>query len=852
MTTSARTLPSGTLTFVFTDIEGSTRLVNALGSAFGPVLERHHALLREAFEAQGGVEVSTEGDAFFVVFTSAPAAVVAAAAAQRALARETWPPEAGPLRVRMGMHTGEGALGADNYIGLDVHRGARIASAAHGGQVLLSATTQALVAGSLPGDLRLRDLGEFRLKDLEQAERLVQLVVPGLQEDFPPPRTLEVPSNLPVQVTTFVGRDREIGEITALLRRSRLVTLTGPGGTGKTRLCLQVAERSQPEHPAGVYFVELAPISEAGLIPTTVAQAIGVREEATRPILESLEAHLRDLHLLLVLDNFEQLVEGAPLVGRLLDVARNLTVMVTSREVLHLRGEQEYPVPPLQVPDARASLSPEALSRFDAVTLFVQRAQAVRPEFALDTGNARAVAAICARLDGLPLAIELAAARSKLFAPEAILARLEKSLALLTAGARDVPERQRTLRGAIDWSYNLLDPPEQALFRRLAVFVGGCTVESAQAVCDPDGELGIDVLDALSSLVDKSLLRTTLADGGEPRFHLLTTIREYGRECLAARDEAAPVARRYEEHFAALAEEAEQQMQGGRQKAWLDRLDVERDNLRSALQRAADDGRMELALGMGAALWRFWQQRGHLAEGRESLGALLARPAATGPTAARARALAGLGGIAYWQADIAAAGTAYAEALAIERTQDDPSGLAEALYNAGFVLALTGDHAGAQADYEEAASIYEAIGDHAGLNRLREALVFLMFHQAKFAEARALQEQNVAAFRDAGNPQRVANALMLLSAIHLKAGTFDRAHDALSEACGMFRRAGDQLGRVLRPAGWLSISEQAGDPEHLSPAALQAEVEPVGFELAELYRRRLSYTATFRRRTAPS
>ncbi len=569
---------------------------------------------------------------------------------------------------------------------------------------------------------------------------------------------------------------------------------------------------------------------DLALIPATIAQAIGLREEARRPILETLEAHLRDRRVLLVLDNFEQLIAGASLVGRLLDGAPNLTILATSREVLHLRGEQEYPIPPLRVPDVGGPASPEALSAYDAVILFVERAQAVRPDFRLERENARAVAQICARLDGLPLAIELAAARVKLFAPAAILARLERSLALLASGARDLPERQRTLRGAIEWSYDLLDTTEQALFRGLAVFVGGCTIESAQSVCDPDSELGVEMLDALSSLVDKSLLRAVQDSGGEPRFRMLETIREYGLERLADAGEVVHARRRFEEHFASLSDEAEAEMLGGHQAAWLDRLDDERDNLRTALAWAAEDDRIELALQMGASLWRFWQQRGHLGEGRESLAALLDRPESVGRTAARARALAAQGGIAYWQADIAAAGRAYAEALEIERGLGDPRGLAEALYNAGFVEALTGNHAAAQADYEEALRIYEVIGDERGLARLREALVFQLFHQAKFAAARTLQEANVESFRQTGDPYPIANALMLLSAIYLKEGAFGRAHDALDQASGIFRRAGDvqAIVRFLIISAALAVAE--GKPALAARASAAADVlkEPLG------------------------
>jgi predicted ATPase/class 3 adenylate cyclase len=826
----AVSLPVGTLTFLFTDIEGSTRLVAALGPAFGPLLERHHALLRAAIEDAGGVEVSTEGDAFFAVFQSAVAAVTAAAAAQRSLAAEPWPSNVGAIRVRMGLHTGEGVLGGDDYVGLDVNRAARIAAAAHGGQILVSAATSTIVRGSLRGDLRLRELGEFRLKDLDAPERLVQLSGPGLADDFPPLRTLETPSNLPAEMTSFVGREREVGDVCELVRRSRLVTLTGPGGSGKTRLSLRVAEQLRPEYPGGAFFVELAAISDAGLIATTIAQAIGLREDPQRPVVEVLEAHLRDLHMLLVADNFEQVVDGAPLVGRLLGTAPHLAVLASSREVLHLRGEQEYPVPPLGVPDASALPPPESLTRFDAVALFIQRARAVLPDFELDAQNAGAIAAICIRLDGLPLAIELAAARCKLLDPVAILSRLDRSLALLTSSARDVPERQRTLRGAISWSYDLLDTPERTLFRRLAVFVGGCTVGGATAICDPDDELGLDILDALGSLHDKSLLKRVGSPDGEPRFLMLETIRDYGLERLIEDGEAELVLRRHEDYFVALARAAEPELLGTHPTEWLDRLEAEQDEIRAAIQRAADDGRIEIALDTAAALWRFWQQRGHLVEGRETLRALLDQPTAASPTKARARALGGFGGVAYWQADTAAAGQAYAEAVNIERGLGDQAGLAEALYNAGFVDTLNGDGLRARAEYDEAIRIYEAIGDGRGLLNVREALVFILLHSGDLSAARAVQRQTLADFRITGEPLRIGSALSVGTMIDMLDGKFDAAHESLDEALAMFRAAGDmqRVSSLLTMAASLALGEGDADRAARLNGATASLMEPLG------------------------
>ena len=828
--TSGRGLPTGTLTFLFSDIEGSTRLVQSLGDAFPVVLERHQALLRQAFEDEGGVEVVTEGDSFFVVFRSAVSAILAAAAAQRAVAGEPWPAEAGQLRVRIGLHTGEGTLGGDNYVGLDVHRAARIGAAAHGGQILLSDATRALVRGSLPADLELRDLGEHRLKDLDRPERLVQLAVAGLPADFPPPRTLEVPSNLPPQLTTFVGRRQEAEAVAALVAQSRLVTLSGPGGTGKTRLAVEVASRLIGQFSGGVFFVDLSPLTDPALIPTSIATALGVREEPGHPVIESLEGHLRDLQLLLVLDNFEQLLAGAPLVGRLLEAAPRLSVIVTSREVLHIRGEQEYAVQPLGLPDL-GSLPPlDALSQYDAVALFIKRAQAVRADFAVDNQNAPAVAAICARLDGLPLAIELAAARTKVLAPDAILSRLQKSLSLLTSSSRDLSERQRTLRGAIDWSYELLDQTERVLFRRLGIFVGGCSIENAEGVCDPDGALGVDMLDSLSSLVDKSLLRQLTGSDNEPRFGMLETVREYAVERLAQSADGEPVRRAHAEVFSTLARQASGELMGPHRAEWTARLESERDNLRAAVQRLADDGEIARALEMAAALWRFWQVRGNLAEGRATLEGLLARDDARPPSVARARALSALGGLEYWQSDMEAAEGAYVEELDLERSLDDPLGLAEALYNLGFVKALANQHAAARALYEEALEIATRVGDRMWTLRVREALAFLMFHMGEYKTAQELQWENVRAFRAGGETFRVAIGSGFLSYLEARDGRFAEARAMQREALGIFRETDDRHSMVRQLMLTAAAAVVAGELDLAARlcGAYDAMREPLG------------------------
>jgi predicted ATPase/class 3 adenylate cyclase len=512
--------PSGTVTFLFTDIEGSTRLWEEQPEAMREALARHDALLRDAINAHGGVVFKTMGDQFCAAFTTAPAALAAALAAQRDLSGEGAPlvgalPDTGlmgalpgteghprgvPLRVRMALHTGAAEAREGDYLGPPLNRVARLLEAGHGGQVLLSQSTFDLARDHLPEGVSLRDLGEHRLRDLARPERIFQPVAPDLPADFPPLSTLDArPHNLPAQVTPLIGREKEVAAGQHVLRQEavRLVTLTGAGGTGKTRLGLQVAAELLDQFSAGVFFVALAPISDPGLVASAIAQTLGVRELGGTPLLESLKAHLRDQQLLLLLDNFEHLLAAAPLVAELLAAAPRLKVLLTSRAVLHLRGEKEFPVPPLALPDPK-HLPPvgadlvSALSQYAAVELFIQRALDVKPEFVVTNENAPAVAEICVRLDGLPLAIELAAARIKLFPPEALLARLGSRLTLLTGGARDLPARQRTLRDAIAWSYDLLGESEQRLFRRLAVFVGGCTPEAAEAVC---ADFGFSILD---------------------------------------------------------------------------------------------------------------------------------------------------------------------------------------------------------------------------------------------------------------------------------------------------------------------------------------------------------------------
>ena len=508
-------LPTGTVTLLFTDIEGSTRLLRRVGDAYADLLAEHRRLLTHAFEHHGGTIVDSEGDAFFVAFASARDAVAGAEAGQRALIGHPWPGEE-ELRVRMGLHTGEPRLVDGRYVGLDVHHAARLMAAGHGGQVLVSESTRAL----LDDGSRLRDLGEHRLKDLSHPQRLYQLEVDGLPTAFPPLKTLDNrPTNLPVQPNELIGRERELEEAEALLSNGlRVLTLTGPGGTGKTRLALQLAAHVVEEFPDGVFFVSLAPVRDWELVAPTIARTLGLREQPGETVLETLDGYLGDKELLLVLDNFEQVLAAAPAVAGLCASASRLKLLVTSRTPLRLSGERTYPVPPLELAES--------------VRLFAARAHAAALDFDVTEENEDAVAGICRRLDGLPLAIELAATRIRSLPPPALLRRLDQRLKLLTGGAQDLDERQRTLRATIDWSYELLPQAERDLFARLGVFVGGSRLDAAEALC---GAIEIDVLDGLQSLVEKSLLRQRPDPDGEPRFWMLETIREFA---LGLLDEA--------------------------------------------------------------------------------------------------------------------------------------------------------------------------------------------------------------------------------------------------------------------------------------------------------------------------
>ena len=814
-------LPTGTVTFLFTDIEGSTRLLYTLGDAYAKVRSEHATIIRDAIAAGGGTEVDTAGDAFFAAFPSPRGAVQAAVMAQRGLEAHEWP-AGSSVRVRMGLHTGEGVLSGSEYVGMDVHRAARVADAAHGGQVILSGATRGLVEHSLPEGASLRDLGEHRLKDILHLEHLFDLVIDGLLAEFSPPRTLDARrNNLPAQLTSFVGREKQIAEIRQLLGRARLLTLTGPGGTGKSRLALQVAAETLGDYRDGSFFVDLSPVMDPALVPAVIAQALGVSETPGVPIIEGLRTHLRDRELLLVVDNFEQVAVAGPVLEELLTTAPKVKALVTSRVVLSLRGEQEYAVPPLKPPDLRQQADPADLNRFEAVRLFTERALAVQPRFRLTAKNAGAVAEITVRLDGLPLAIELAATRTKVMTPEQMLPRLQQSLTLLTSGARRLPERQRTLRGAIAWSYDLLPEAERSLFARLSVFSGGWTLAAAEGIAEPK-ELALDALEGLSSLLDNSLIRAD-EPNGQPRFSMLETIREFGQEQLSATDELGHMRRRHGEYFLHLAVEAEAHLTGVDQAEWLDALDREQGNLRAALRWAIDSGQAQLAQEAAGSLWRFWQQRGHLAEGRRWLDEILAMPSGQRPTAARAKALTGAGGIAWWQIDHPAARSFYDEALAVERQVGVPAQIAEALYNNAFALGAAGDLHAANGMLEESLDLFRKTNNEHGVAR---ALVMLILPDARagnWDRVIAHIEGAVAIWRRLGDRLQLAFDLIWLAFAYGRAARWRDAHLAAIEALSIFREAENATGVALAFRDLAFLAGWEGRPQDALRLAGAAE-----------------------------
>ncbi len=734
-------LPSGTVTFLFTDIEGSTSMVQGLGDRFREVLEDHNRLLRSAFEA--GVEVRMEGDAFFVAFASARDAVDAAVAGQRALTLHRWPGGVRP-RVRMGLHTGEGVLGGADYVGIDVHRAARLSAAGHGDQILVSEATRE--AAALTDGPSVRSLGSHWFKDLDEPMEVHQVIADGLPTDFPRIRSIGTPpNNLPSPTSGFVGRSGEIGRLLGLLESSGLVTLTGPGGVGKTRLALDVADRALHRFPDGVFFVPLETLTDPDLVAGSIAEHIGIGLEAGDDPVEALTAHLSGLELLVVLDNFEQIIDAAEIVARMRSGAPRLTVLVTSQQVLRVAGETVFPVQPLDLP-ATGDIDLDELLKSDAAALFLERVRATGMATELSLKDVDAVARIVTELDGLPLALELAAARIGVFGFEGLLARIGERFGTVRGGSREAPDRHRTLQAAISWSHDLLDEAERHAFAELSVAIGGFTVEMAEAILDPD--LSSEAIDLVESLLHKSLLRRSL-NGGSVRFSMLRSIREFAHRQATASGLTDDATRRLARSLVELGREAAPRLESEGQSEWLDRLTTEHDNIRSVIDWARTGGDLDLGLELAGSIWRFHHRRGHLPEARRNLEALLAFPG--GSHRPRAIALSGLASIVYWIGEFERSFDLYREAVELFEKLGETERVAFCFYGMSTAASLIGDIDVALDYAGRAEAAYAACGQDDGVRRVVPAVAFATWMAGHLEVAAEQWERAAKMFHEAGD-----------------------------------------------------------------------------------------------------
>lgn len=825
-------LSSGTVTFLFTDIEGSTQLLQRLKEQYASLLRTHHQIITDAITNHHGQVVDTQGDSFFAVFPRAIDALHAVVEAQRTLTSYDWQ-EGTPVRVRMALHTGEPLKDAGRYVGIDVHRAARIGSAGHGSQILLSQTTKALVEHQLPEDVTLRDLGGHYLKDLPGPQPIFQLVISGLTNDFPPLKTLEVlPNNLPVQLTSFIGRETQLAEIKHLFGTTHLLTLTGVGGTGKTRLAHKMGSDVIEDFKDGVWLVELAPLSNPELVPQAIAAALNLREQPGQSLTDLLKDYLSRKKLLLILDNCEHLIDAcAQMASVLLHAAPSLKILATSREALGIGGEAPYPVPSLSLP-APAAVLPDALLQYEAVQLFVDRARAVDLHFQLTHKNGSAVGQICQRLDGIPLALELAAARVKGLSVEQIAARLDDRFRLLTGGSRTALPRQRTLQAAIDWSYRLLMLPEQLVLRRVSVFARGWTLEAAEFVCSLGLASG-DVLEILLRLVDKSLV-VAETERTESRYHMLETIRQYAQEKLDETGEGVELRQHHLQYFRKLAKNAELRLRSADQLEWMDQVDVEQDNIRAALTWAGEGDSVEAGLELATSLWVFWVYRGHMREGLTFLERLLGLSETTSalPTRAKAHMAAGilahnlgatfasrghfeqsvmlwkrLGAVGtdglfdveHWivafdpevERDSSLAGHYYQDRLKHYRQIADQSGIADTLQTVGLLAARQGNLVEARQAFEESLAIFQATGDQIRLHHLKSDLAFVEFEEGNLAQALTLTEDTIHFFRRARFTFVLGWVLCLRGAIAIRECDYVSAKALYSEGLQVVQQVDD-------------------------------------------------------------
>jgi predicted ATPase/class 3 adenylate cyclase len=875
--------PESVCAYLVTDIEGDARLWDAYPEAMRAAIARHDAILHQAIQDHQGRSLKLVGGGACAVFVSASDSLAAALTSQRALLVETWPLQT-PLRVRMALHVGVVEPKDADRFGPALHRAARLLSIGHGGQILLTQIACEAVHDHLPEGTTLKDLHSHRLQDIQQPEHVWQLLHPTLPTDFPPLRSLQgFANNLPQQPTSFIGRTLEVAQVKELLNQTRLLTLVGAGGSGKTRLSLRAAADLLAAYPDGVWQIELASLTDASLVVQTLASALGLREQPGQTLMQTLTEFLQPRTALLLLDNCEHLIAScAHLATDLLGACPNVTLLATSREALRVAGEVVWQVPPLSQPDAERLRRVEAermsaLLASDAVRLFVERAQAQRSDFGLNASNGALVAEVCRRLDGIPLAIELAAARLRTMTVEQLLQRLDHCFQVLTGGQRTAPPRQQTLRALIDWSYDLLEASEKALLGRLSVFSGGWTLEAAMTVCAGEEIEDWEVLDLLTSLADKSLVVfEERSDVG--RYRLLETIGQYAGDRLVETSEAKAWHRRHRDYFLMLANEIRPKLRGAEAVHWLKVLDAEHDNLRQALMfcLAEEDG--ESGLQLSAALQWFWQIRGHLSEGRERMAAVLQHPANRKHTTERANVLNASGLLAWIQGDYAAARTVYEEgleifrelkdqrgvsvclgnlgsmartqgdyelarllqeeSLAICRELKDGRGISASLMNLANLAAMQGDYAAARPLYEESLTIKREMGDRLGLAYTLHNLGNLAYEQKDYASARSLQEESLTICRELKDRRGISICLGTLGAIASEQRDDALAHSLLSESLTICRDLGDK-GEILRSLeAFAGLSAAREQPERAAQlwGAAEALRTAIGSPLTGLQR----------------
>lgn len=788
-------LPTGTVTFLFTDIEGSTKLAQEYPDQWESLRERHHTILTSAIQSRNGYIFQVIGDAFCATFHTAKDGLQAALDAQRKLQMESWGET--PIRVRMGLHTGSAEFQGKDYFGyLTMARVQRVMSTAHGGQILLSNASAELVRGELPEGITLRDMKENRLKGLLNPEQLWQVIAADLPQDFPPLETLNsIPNNLPIHVTSFVGREKEIIEVKQLFSTARLLTFTGSGGTGKTRLSLHVAAEMLDTFKNGVWFIELAPLSDPALVPFTAASVLGLRDEPGRPLMSTLLDWLRDKESLLILDNCEHLIDAcAKFADQVLHASPTMRILATSREALGIAGESIYRVPTLPAPNPEEKIRIEQLEQYDAVRLFIDRVVQALSTFRVTNANAPAVAQICYRLDGIPLAIELAAARVKALSVEKIAERLDDRFRLLTGGSRTAMPRQQTLRAMIDWSHSLLSEPERILFQRLSVFAGGWTLEAAEAVCSGDGLEQADILDFSTHLVEKSLVvMDEVSD--VLRFHMLETIREYALEKLDASVEEQILQRKHASYFSNLADEVQKQHLQPDEIEWLNRLERERDNLREALRWAAAHDPLGIFQQLTGASWRFWAMRGPIVEGRSWLDqALEICKSNVGSLENRLiiNVFGGAGEIARYQGDFERAVILKQQLLEMSRLWGDERAAAMTLNDLAIIFANSGNCERSLAMAEEALALRRKLGMPLGISHALVGLFFAWMCLDQPQAAREAIQEALQIDRDQQSPEGIAFDLISFLYIAARQGHYEEAEHILKEFIPLASELDDQ------------------------------------------------------------